>query len=233
MDKIILLILLNIFVYYLIRKNIYLLISLFIFMVFYILKMKKKKTIEGNTDYYELNFWNSLKKDTNDNNNENNNLYNELIEKLNSFLKRYIDYQETPIEQPCIGEFNEWSKCSTKCGIGSKYKTYNVIQRKGEGGIDCIYENGEIQSSECFERPCKEFEDCKEDMDCDSRFYCNPQRKRCEVKDGCDINNLQNCNLIECGLLGKNYHYNTKKGCDEYILKTIIEKPSKSLINTI
>ena len=85
-----------------------------------------------------------------------------------------------------------------------------------------------------FRHMCDEiptlFEDCKEDMDCDSRFYCNPQRKRCEVKDGCDMNNLQNCNLIECELLGKNYHYNIDKGCDEYILKTTIQDRNENLI---
>lgn len=229
MDKIILLILLNILVYYLYKKNIYLLIALFIFMVFYILKMKRNKrnkTIEGNTNYYEYNFWNSLNKDTKVNTKEHN-LYNELIKKLNNFLKKYVFYQETPIEQPCIGRFNESSKCSRKCGRGSKYKTYNVIQRKGEGGIDCIYEDGAIHSSECFNRECNEFEDCKDDMDCKGRFYCNPHRKRCEVKDGCDINNLQNCNFIECELLGNNYHYNMVKGCDEYILKATIEKSPK------
>ena len=221
MDKIILLILLNILVYYLYKKNIYLLIALFIFMIYYTLKMSKN--IEGNSEYsfYKYNFAKSL----NDNvktDREGENLFGKLTKKLNMFLRRYIYYQELPKDQPCVGKFNKWSKCSRSCGRGNQYRTFNVLQKAGKGGIECIYENGDIDKKECYNKKCEYFEGCDDDLDCDTHF-CDPDTKKCGIENECSKNALHNCDFTDCENLGKNYHYNIKKGCDYYKLKNIIE----------
>ena len=61
-----------------------------------------------------------------------------------------MTFQEIPEEQPCVGRFNSWSKCSRKCGRGEQFRTFNIIQKSGSGGRKCIFENGEIDKKECF-----------------------------------------------------------------------------------
>jgi hypothetical protein len=219
MNRIILLILLNILVYYLYNKNIHLLISLFIFMIYYTLKMGK--VIEGNYDFYKYNFANSLN-DKVKTDREEGNLFNKIIRKLNSFLKRYMTFQEIPTEQPCVGRFNSWSECSRKCGRGEQFRTFNIIQKSGSGGRKCIYENGAIDKKECFNDICDKGDECDDDLDCDTG-YCNPVRKQCGLEYECTKNTLYNCGLEDCEALGRHYHYDIEKGCDRYKLKNVME----------
>ena len=221
MNEIILLILLNILVYYLIKKNVYLLITLFIFMIYYLLKMNKIiKNVEGNSEYYEFNFWNSLNKKVKTDREEEN-LFGKIIRKLNMFLKKYIYYQELPKEQPCVGKFNAWSKCSKSCGRGEQYRTFNIIQKAGKGGINCIFENGDIDKKDCFNKKCEYFKDCEEDLECNTNF-CDPLTKKCGIEYQCTKNALHNCDYEECVNLGDYYHYNVKNGCDYYDLKKMV-----------
>ena len=217
MNRIILLILLNILVYYLYNKNIHLLISLFIFMIYYTLKMSR--TVEGN--YYRYNFAKSLN-DKVKTDREEGNLFNKIIRKLNSFLKRYMTFQEIPVQQPCVGRFNAWSKCNRDCGRGEQFRTFNIIQKVGSGGIKCIYENGAINKKECFNDKCVRGEECDDDLDCDTG-YCDPVRKQCGLEYECTKNSLHNCGFDECEELGRHYHYNVETGCDKYIIKNIMQ----------
>jgi len=218
MNKIVLLILFNILVYYFYKHNIYLLISLFIFMIYYTLKISK--VIEGNYGFYKYNFAGSLN-DKIKTNREEKNLFNKIINKLNRFLKRYLDFQEIPIQQPCMGKFNAWSKCSRTCGRGDQYRTFNITQKSGPDGIKCIYENGDIDKKECFNDICDYDEDCDDDLDCATGF-CDPLRKKCGVEYECTKRALYNCGFFECEALGRDYHYDMKKGCRKYRIENII-----------
>ena len=219
MNSIILLILLNILVYYLYNKNIHLLISLFIFMIYYTLKMSR--TVEGNYDFYKYNFAKSLN-DKIKTNREEDNLFNRAMRKLNLFLKRYITFEDIPTEQPCVGRFNEWSKCSRDCGRGDQYRTFNIVQKAGSGGRKCIYENGDIEKKECFNELCDKGTVCDDHLDCDTG-YCIPKTKQCGTEYECTRNTLYNCGIEECEAFGPNYHYDINKGCDRYIIKNILE----------
>ena len=218
MNKIILILLFNILIYHLYCKNIYLLISLLIFLISYTLKMTK--TVEGNSEYYKYNFANSLNKKVKVDREEKN-LFGSIIKKLNRFLKRYIGYQEIPVQQPCIGRFDKWSKCSTSCGRGEQHRTFNITQKAGSGGIECIYEDGDIDKKECFNDICDWGEECSDNLDCVTDF-CDPVRKVCGIENECTKNALHNCDLNDCEELGEHYHYNLEKGCDRFIIKNII-----------
>ena len=68
-----------------------------------------------------------------------------FVRKIREMMKkRYLDFQELPVQQPGMGDFNAWSTCSRTCGRGEQYRTFNITQRAGSGGIKCIYENGDI-----------------------------------------------------------------------------------------
>jgi len=218
MNKIILLLLFNILIYYLYKENIYLLISLFIFMIYYTIKISR--VIEGNYDFYKYNFADSLNSKIKTNREEKN-LFNMIIDKLNSFLKRYLDFQELPVQQPCIGDFNAWSTCSRTCGRGNQYRTFNIRQKAGSGGIKCIYENGEIDKKECYNEKCDINDDCDDDLDCETGF-CDPLRKKCGVEYECTKRTLHNCGFFECESLGRDYHYDTDRGCRRYRIKNIV-----------
>ena len=219
MNKIILLLLFNILVYHLYRKNIYLLISLFIFMIYYTLKMSR--TVEGNYEFYKYNFADMLNDKIKTDRNEKN-LFNRIIDKLNRFLKRYLDFQDLPVQQPCMGDFNAWSTCSRTCGRGEQYRTYNITQRAGSGGIKCIYENGDIDKRECYSSKCDYDEDCDDHLDCKTEF-CDPIRKKCGVEYECTKRDLHNCSILDCEALGRDYHYDIEKGCRKYRIQNIME----------
>ena len=201
MNKIILLLLFNILIYHLYYRNIYLLISLLIIMICYILRMST--VVEGNSEY-KYKFANSL----NDNMKKNRKkeyLYGSLIDKLNGFLEQYIDYEKIPDNQSCMGIFDSWSKCSTSCGIGSQYRKYLHLQYAGKDGIKCIYEDGQIERKTCDTGICNMGDDCINDNDCITN-YCDPFIKTCGLKNDCTKYKLQNCNFDECNELGEYYH---------------------------
>ena len=222
MNKLILLILFNILVYYFYNNNKYLLISLLIFMIYYNIKMTK--TIEGNSECaekYKYNFSKSLNSNVK-NSREEKNLFYRIVKKLNNFLERYIDVKEPPVQQPCMGQFNAWSKCSRTCGGGEQSRRFKVIQEAGRGGIKCIYDNGEIDKKECFDGLCNYDEECIYDMDCTTN-YCNPITKTCGVEYECTKRTLYNCDFDECEALGEDYHFDIERGCRKYRIENIIE----------
>jgi hypothetical protein len=197
MNRIILLILLNILVYYLYKYNKYLLISLFIFMIYYTLKISK--TIEGNynikddyyfidnnldndNEFYKYNFAKSLNDKVKRTRKEHNIFY-DVIKKLNFFIDEYQDKEELPNQQPCIGEFTSWSECSRTCGLGSQYRKYNIIQKAGKDGIKCIYEDGYLDDKSCDNDPCEKDEECDTDNDCFAYLSCSPRTKKCVSND--------------------------------------------------
>ena len=197
MNRIILLILLNILVYYLYKYNKYLLISLFIFMIYYTLKISK--TIEGNynikddyyfidnnldndNEFYKYNFAKSLNDKVKRTRKEHNIFY-DVIKKLNFFIDEYQDKEELPNQQPCIGEFTPWSECSRTCGLGSQYRKYNIIQKAGKDGIKCIYEDGDLDEKSCDNDPCEKDEECDTDNDCFAYLTCSPRTKKCVSND--------------------------------------------------
>lgn len=227
MNNIILLIGLNILVYYLYKKNIYLLISLFIFMIYYTLKIRsniKKNIIEGNSKEcnlpkndkktYKDNFVKSLDKQI-VNNRKKDNLYDSILDKLNIFLKIYKDTEDIPKDRPCIGIFDSWSECSADCGVGSKYRTFHVLQEAGENGFKCIYGDGDIEKITCREGLCNYGDYCDNDDDCNTK-YCNKFINKCGYENECTKYQLYNCDFDECDKLGKNYHYNRNGNCIDY-----------------
>ena len=68
----------------------------------------------------------------------------------------------SPEQGDCVGKWDEYSNCSTTCGMGSKTRTFNIIEEAGSGGQKCDYENGEILVSLCFNKHCSDLaEDCE------------------------------------------------------------------------
>ena len=84
----------------------------------------------------------------------------------------------------CRGELGEWSECSRECGRGQMSRRFNVIREAGEDGIKCIYEDGQQETKECFNRLCKYHEPCVEDYDCLSN-YCSKEEKMCTYPHMC------------------------------------------------
>jgi hypothetical protein len=214
MNKLILLILLNVLVYHLYHKNKYLLLALFIFIIYYTLQIRKNIK-EGNTeDLYKYRFANSLNSNIK-NSRKKDNMYDIIISKLNTFLRIYIDSENIPDEQPCIGIFDKWSKCSVDCGVGEKYRTFHILQPSGKYGINCVYEDGEIDKKYCHKGKCKLNEICDSNEDCSSN-YCSPLTNICSIENECNKYQLYNCDFEECQNLGKNYHYDINGNCIDY-----------------
>jgi len=128
-----------------------------------------------------------------------------------------------PPPKPCVGEWTEWSttECSAKCGGGESTtsRTFVVTEFAENGGEQCEYEHGEVESTknECNTHCC--------DVDCEGYWsewvhgecsvscgggFLQAQRtfhvtrsaegngKQCEYTDGyCDIQQSA-CNEEEC-----------------------------------
>jgi hypothetical protein len=228
MNKLILLILLNILVYHLYHKNIYLLIALFIFIIYYTLQIRKNIKEGNSEDLYKYRFANSLNNNIK-NSRKKDNIYDTIIDKLNTFLRIYIDSENIPDEQPCIGIFDSWSKCSADCGVGEKYRTYHVLQPSGKYGIKCVFEDGEIDKRYCHKGKCKINEVCDSNEDCSSN-YCSPFTSVCSIENACTKYQLYNCDFEECQNLGKNYHYDINGKCIDYSEReNIPEYPGEKL----
>lgn len=187
------------------NKLLYLLIILFglyiLYTYYYI-----NNVIEGNIslDDYKMNFVGLLNKDIKTSYKEDV-LYDKILDNFTKLLK-LMDKSEgkIPSTQMCRGELGEWSDCSKKCGRGNKRRRFNVRQKAGENGIKCIYENGQLEISECFERLCKFNESCEEDFDCISN-YCSKSDKVCSFPYMCERDKLYNCNEEQCANLNAKY----------------------------
>ena len=227
MNKIILLILFNFLIYYFCKTNIYLVISMFLFMLYYIIRLKyniKHNIIEGQSKEncdditeYRNNFVDLLNDDIVNDRQINNYTYL-ILDKLNMFLRKYISSDQIPDDQPCIGMFDSWSDCSVNCGIGSQYRKHYILQHSGENGIKCIYKNGQIDKKTCHMGLCGVNASCVEDNDCRTG-YCNPFTKLCDYKEKCQKYALYFCDPDECDKLGKNYHIDSNGNCIDYSLR--------------
>jgi hypothetical protein len=208
MNIILKIILLNLLLIYSLKYNnklLYLLIVLFgvymLYTYYYI-----NNVIEGNIslDDYKMNFVGLLNKDIKTSYKEDI-LYDRILDNFTKLLK-LMDKSEgkIPPTQMCRGELGEWSECSRECGRGNKTRRFNVIQKAGENGIKCVYENGQLETSECFERLCKFNEPCEEDFDCLSN-YCSKSDKVCSYPHMCERDKLYNCNAEQCANLSAKY----------------------------
>ena len=223
MNKIILLILFNFLIYYLCKTNIYLAISIFLFMIYYIIRLRYNITnniIEGQSyeTYEEIDYKNNFINSLNDDiiKNRESKFYLDIVfDKLNMFLKKYISKENIPVDQPCIGIFDSWSDCSVDCGTGSQYRKYSILQNSGEGGIKCIFKDGQIDKKTCYKGLCNYNASCVEDNDCNTG-YCNPYTKLCDDREKCTIYALYNCEPDECDKLGENYHIDELGNCIDY-----------------
>ena len=70
--------------------------------------------------------------------------------------------------------------------------------------IKCIYEDGQIESKECFNRLCNFNEPCEEKLDCLSN-YCDQLEKKCSYHNICSRAKLFNCNKQQCDELNRKY----------------------------
>lgn len=201
-------ILLNLLLIYSLKYNIKLLCLLIILFSMYMLYMYYNihNVIEGNTtiDEYKMEFVGLLNKDIKTSFKEDI-LYDEILNNFKKLLN-LVDKSEgeVPPTQMCAGELGSWSECSRKCGRGVMSRQFNVLRKAGEDGIKCIYENGQQENKECFNRLCDFHELCEEDHDCLSN-YCSKSEKICSYPHMCERDKLQNCNFEQCKELEDKY----------------------------
>ena len=77
--------------------------------------------------------------------------------------------QPCPID--CEGSFGEYETCSKPCGGGKQERVYTVTQSAQNGGRQCPYTNGHIDTQNCNTQPCpidckgyfEDFNICSED----------------------------------------------------------------------
>ncbi len=162
--------------------------------------------IEGNLNVqdYKMNFVGILNDDIKSNFRDDI-LYDSILDNFTKLLK-IMDRAEgrIPPNQMCIGELGEWSQCTKECGRGKKTRRFNVLQKAGENGIKCIYENGQIESKECFERLCKFNEECEDDFDCISGM-CSEKDELCTYPHMCNRDKIYNCNFEQCKELNRQF----------------------------
>ena len=195
-------ILFNLLLIYSLKYNNKLLCLLIILFSLYMLYMYYyiNNVIEGNTTLDESllnkNIKTSFREDI---------LYDRILKNFTRLLK-LMDRSEgrVPPTQMCKGELGEWSECSRECGRGQMARRFNVIREAGEDGIKCIYEDGQEETKECFNRLCKYHESCVEDHDCLSN-YCSKEEKICTYPHMCERDKLQNCNNEQCQELEDKY----------------------------
>ena len=208
MNIILKIILFNLLLIYSLKYNNKLLCLLIILFSLYMLYMYyyMNNIIEGNTtlDEYKMNFAGLLNKDIKTSFKEDI-LYDRILDNFTRLLK-LMDRSEgrVPPNQMCRGELGEWSECSRECGRGEMSRRFNVTQEAGEDGIKCVYENGQEETKECFNRLCKYKESCVEDYDCLSN-YCSKSDKICTYPHICERDRLQNCNSSQCKELEDKY----------------------------
>jgi len=208
MNIILKIILFNVLLIYSLKYNTKLLCLLIILFSFYMFYMYYylNNVIEGNTtlDEYKMKFVGLLNKNIKTSYKEDI-LYNSILDNFTRLLK-LMDKSEgrVPRTQMCKGELGEWSECSKECGRGQMNRRFNVIQEAGEDGIKCIYENGQEETKECFNKLCKFHEECQENHDCLSN-YCSKSEKICTYPHMCERDKLQNCNMEQCKELENKY----------------------------
>lgn len=207
MNIILKIILFNIVLFIILKYSIilfFILLLLFSLYLFYIYN-NINNLVEGQIDLenYKMSFVSLLNDDKKYH--KEDMLYDKILDnftKLLSLMER--SEGKIPPNQMCIGEFGEWSDCSKDCGRGEKTRMFNVIQKAGVNGIKCIYENGEIESKECFDRLCKFNEECENNFDCISGM-CNQKDELCSYPNMCNRDQIYNCNFEQCQELNRQF----------------------------
>ena len=60
------------------------------------------------------------------------------------------DCTTVPPELPCEGNWTRYTDCSETCGIGTKTKTYSIIQEAENGGNECPFQDDELIITNCI-----------------------------------------------------------------------------------
>jgi hypothetical protein len=230
MNIILKIILFNIILYIALKYSLLLFCILILLFSFYMLYMYYNidNVLEGNVNLedYKMNFVGILNKNIKTTMKQDL-LYNSILDNFTKLIE-LMDRREgrIPPNQMCKGSLGDWSKCTKECGRGKKTRRFNVIQKAGETGIDCIYENGQIESKECSDRLCKLNEECKEDFDCVSGL-CSKSDKVCTYPHMCHRDKLYNCNFEQCQELERKYNeykYDTEsQRCINKVVKVDFE----------
>jgi hypothetical protein len=202
MNKVLLIILINIIIIFGYKYKISLYILPFIFImgsVLYIqlIYIKDKELVEGFNDEDVLSYWNQIE-DTaeQDIKGVEDNLINkidsvvELLTKLETSDNKYAGQQ-------CEGEF-KLTKSHKECGINAYDEYKYVISKQGD---NCEYMPGYTYREE--KELCKIDQECKDEGDCDKGAKC--VKNKCKMGFECSSTKLDNCNKEECKELNDRY----------------------------
>ena len=217
MNIILKIILLNMILLLVLKYSLILFIVLLVLFSLYIFYTCNKigQILEGNIDLddYKMNFIGILNKNIKTSW-KTDLLYGSIMDNFTKLI-HLMDRAEgkIPPNQMCIGELGDWTDCTKKCGRGKKTRRFNELQKAGETGIPCIYENGQMESTECSERLCEFAEECEYDLDCISGL-CSERDKICTYPHMCTRDQIYNCNFNQCQELNRRfreYFYDDKK----------------------
>lgn len=202
MNKVLLIILINIIIIFGYKYKISLYILPFIFIigcVLYIqlIYIKDKELVEGFNDEDVLSYWNQIE-DTaeQDIKGVEDNLINkidsvvELLTKLETSDNKYAGQQ-------CEGEF-KLTKSHKECGINAYDEYKYIISKQGD---NCEYMPGYTYREE--KELCKIDQECKDEGDCDKGAKC--VKNKCKMGFECSSTELDNCNKKECKELNDRY----------------------------
>ncbi len=194
MNDIIKVILLNfILFYFLIKKNKSLSMFLIVILFMFLLYLRARKLLEGQSNMDEKKGEVKFMKMAN-------------LDRLLGYLLNVYEHSE----EDCIGNYSEFTPCDKKCGITHKYKTYRIDRQAGLLGKSCVEEDGRRKKELCDESDgvykCIIGESCQEDGDCESN-NCDPKTNSCVPKKVCSNTNLDLCNKEKCIDLNNHYDY--------------------------
>ena len=55
----------------------------------------------------------------------------------------------------CFGTWGSWSQCDMACSTGTHRRTFRVLQEATNGGIHCLFEDGQVYQAECNTHDCE------------------------------------------------------------------------------
>ncbi len=202
MNKILLIILINIIIILGYKYKISLYILPFIFIIGCVLYIKltyikDNELVEGFYNEDVLSYWNQIE-DTaeKDIKGVEDNLINkidsvvELLTKLETSDNKYAGQQ-------CEGEF-KLTKSHKECGINAYDEYKYVISKQGD---NCEYMPGYTYREK--KELCKIDQECKDEGDCDKGAKC--VKNKCKIGFECSSTELDNCNKEECKELNDRY----------------------------
>ena len=219
-------ILLNMILLLVLKYSLILFIVLLVLFSLYIFYTCNKigQLLEGNInmDDYKMNFLGILNKNIKTSLKEDL-LYDSILDNFTKLI-HLMDRSEgkIPPNQMCQGKLGDWTDCTKECGRGKKTRRFNVGRKAGATGIPCIYEHGQMESSECFERLCKFSEECEDNNDCISGL-CSKRDKICTYPHMCTRDQLYNCNNDQCQELNRRFREYVYDGMKQRCINKSIE----------